>query len=52
VPNQQSRILYEALQAAGATATFHLVPGKGHDDAIATMQTPMALEMLKAVFGR
>ena len=51
VPNQQSRILHEALMEAGATATFNLVPGLGHDEAIATMQTPIALDMLKTVFG-
>jgi dipeptidyl aminopeptidase/acylaminoacyl peptidase len=51
VPNQQSQILYEALKAAGATATFNLVEGMGHDDAIAAVQMPIALEMLKSVFG-
>ena len=52
VPNQQSQILHEALLAAGATATFNLVQGVGHDEAILASQTPIALEMLKSVFGR
>ena len=53
VPNQQSQILHEALQAAGATSTFNLVQGAGHgDQAITTSQTPIALEMLKSVFGK
>jgi len=52
VPIQQSQILHEALQAAGATATFNLVRGAGHDEAIFASQTPIALEMLKSVFGR
>lgn len=30
VPAAQSRILYEALQAAGVDATFHVVKGAGH----------------------
>ncbi len=52
VPNQQSQILQDALQAAGATSTFNLVAGAGHgDQAITTSQTPIALEMLKTVFG-
>ena len=53
VPNQQSQILHEALQAAGATSTFNLVQGAGHgDQAITSSQTPVALEMLKSVFGK
>ena len=53
VPNQQSQILQDALQAAGATSTFNLVAGAGHgDQAITTSQTPVALEMLKSVFGK
>jgi acetyl esterase/lipase len=53
VPNQQSQILHEALQAAGATSTFNLVAGAGHgDQAITTSQTPIALEMLTSVFGK
>ncbi len=53
VPNQQSQILHEALQAAGATSAFNLIPGAGHgDQAITTSQTPIALEMLKSVFGK
>ena len=53
VPNQQSQIFHEALQAAGATSTFNLVAGAGHgDQAITTSQTPVALEMLKSVFGK
>jgi len=52
VPNQQSQILHEALQAAGARATFNLVRGTGHDEGIFASQTPIALEMLKSVFGR
>jgi acetyl esterase/lipase len=53
VPNQQSQILHEALQAAGATSTFNLVAGAGHgDQAISTSQTPIALEMLRSVFGK
>ena len=53
VPNQQSQILQDALQAAGATSTFNLVAGAGHgDQAITTSQTPIALEMLKTVFGK
>jgi acetyl esterase/lipase len=52
VPNQQSQILHEALQAAGATSTFNLVQGAGHgDQAITTSQTPVALAMLASVFG-
>ena len=30
VPPAQSQILADALTAAGASATFHLVPGLGH----------------------
>lgn len=52
VPIQQSQILYEALLAAGARATFNLVRGVGHDEGIFASQTPIALEMLKSVFGR
>lgn len=52
VPNQQSKILHEALQAAGATSTFNLVPGMGPDEAIAALQMPIALAMVKSVFGR
>jgi acetyl esterase/lipase len=52
VPIQQSQILHEALLAAGATATFNLVRGVGHDEAILASQTPIALEMLKSVFGK
>lgn len=52
VPNQQSQILHEALQAAGARATFNLVRGAGHDEGIFASQRPIALEMLKSVFGR
>jgi acetyl esterase/lipase len=52
VPNQQSQILHEALKAAGASATFNLVRGAGHDMGIFASQTPIALEMLKSVFGR
>ena len=52
VPSQQSVILYKALQAAGAKATFNLVQGVGHDQAILASQTPIALEMLKSVFGK
>jgi acetyl esterase/lipase len=52
VPNQQSQILHEALQAAGARATFNLVRGAGHDEGIFASQTPIALEMLKSVFGK
>ena len=50
VPNQQSQILHEALQAAGARATFNLVRGAGHDEGIFASQTPIALEMLKSVW--
>lgn len=53
VPNQQSQILHEALQAAGATSTFTLVPGATHGDpAITSSQTPVALAMLASVFGK
>jgi acetyl esterase/lipase len=52
VPIQQSQILHEALQAAGAKATFNLVRGAGHDEGIFASQTPIALEMLKSVFGK
>ena len=52
VPNQQSQILHEALLAAGARATFNLVRGAGHDEGIFASQTPIALGMLKSVFGR
>ena len=53
VPNQQSAILQDALQAAGATSTFTLVEGAGHGDpAITSAQTPVALEMLASVFGK
>ncbi|MBE1491836.1 alpha/beta hydrolase fold domain-containing protein [Plantactinospora soyae] len=31
VPHGQSVLLYEALRDAGATVTFHSVPGAGHD---------------------
>ena len=49
---QQSQILHEALQAAGATPTFNLIQGAGHDEAIITSETPIALEMLRSVFGK
>ena len=53
VPNQQSQILQDALHAAGATSDFNLVQGAGHgDQAITTSQTPIALKMLKSVFGK
>jgi acetyl esterase/lipase len=53
VPNQQSQILQDALQAAGATSTYNLVAGAGHgDQTITTSQTPIALEMLQSVFGK
>jgi acetyl esterase/lipase len=52
VPNRQSQILHEALKAAGASATFNLVRGAGHDEGIFASQTPIALEMLKSVFGK
>jgi acetyl esterase/lipase len=53
VPNQQSEILHEALQAAGATSTFNLIEGASHgDQAITTSLTPVAMEMLKSVFGK
>jgi predicted esterase len=53
VPNQQSQILHEELQAAGATFTFNLIHGAGHgDQAITTSQTPVELELLKSVFGQ
>jgi acetyl esterase/lipase len=53
VPNQQSQILQDALQAAGATSTFTLVEGAGHaDPAITTSQTPVALAVLATVFGK
>jgi acetyl esterase/lipase len=53
VPNQQSAILQDALQAAGATSTFTLVEGASHgDQAITSAQTPVALEMLASVFGK
>ena len=52
VPIQQSQILHEALLAAGARATFDVVRGVGHDEGILASQTPIALEMLRSVFGR
>ena len=53
VPNQQSQILQDALQTAGPTSAFNLVHGAGHGDpAISSSQTPIALEMLKSVFGK
>jgi acetyl esterase/lipase len=52
VPYQQSQILHEALQAAGATVTFNLVPGVGHDDGILASQKSIALDMLQSVFGK
>jgi len=52
VPHQQSQILHEALRAAGATSTFTLVAGAGHDESVFTGQAPIALEMLKSVFGK
>jgi acetyl esterase/lipase len=52
VPNQQSQILHKALRAAGATSTFNVIQGAGHDEAIIDSQTPSALEMLRSVFGK
>lgn len=53
IPHQQSQILQDALQAAGATSAFNVVQGAGHgDQAITTSQTPIALEMLKSVFEK
>ena len=53
VPNQQSAILQDALQAAGASSSFTLVEGATHgDQAITSAQTPVALEMLASVFGK
>ncbi|WP_433306865.1 alpha/beta hydrolase fold domain-containing protein [Actinoplanes sp. CA-030573] len=34
VPLHQSRLLFDALHAAGAPATFYSVPGAGHDKSI------------------
>jgi len=52
VPYQQSQILHKALRTAGARATLTLVPGAGHDEEMFVSQTPIALDMLRSVFGR
>jgi acetyl esterase/lipase len=53
VPNQQSKILADAVTAKGGTATFTLVPGAAHGDpAITSAQTPVALAVLASVFGK
>jgi acetyl esterase/lipase len=52
VPSQQSQILYDALQAAGASVTFTLVPGAGHDADLVVSQAPIALDLLESIFGR
>ncbi len=53
VPNQQSKILADAVTAKAGTATFTLVPGAAHGDpAITSAQTPVALAVLASVFGK
>ena len=53
VPHQQSMLLHEALQAAGATSTLTIVPGAGHGDPlIAETVTEDVLATLAEVFGR
>ena len=53
VPHQQSMLLDEALQAAGATSTLTIVPGAGHGDPlIAETVTEDVLATLAEVFGR
>jgi len=53
VPHQQSMLLHEALQAAGATSTLTIVPGAGHGDPlIAETVTEGVLATLAEVFGR
>jgi acetyl esterase/lipase len=43
VPHHQSELLYEALAAAGAEATFFSVPGVGHDKGIVSPGVPEAV---------
>jgi hypothetical protein len=53
VPHQQSGLLHEALQAAGATSSLTIVEGAGHGDPlIAQTVTEDVLAMLAEVFGR
>ncbi len=53
VPHQQSELLHEALQAAGATSSLTIVEGAGHGDPlIAETVTEDVLAMLAEVFGR
>ena len=40
VPHHQSELLYAALAAAGAEATFYSVPGTGHDKGIVSPGVP------------
>jgi acetyl esterase/lipase len=43
VPHGQSELLFEALAAAGAEATFFSVPGIGHDKGIVSPSLPEAV---------
>ena len=53
VPHQQSVLLYEALEAAGADASLTIIEGAGHGDPlIAETVTEDVLAMLEEVFGR
>jgi acetyl esterase/lipase len=53
VPHQQSILLNDALQAAGADSSLTIVPGAGHGDPlIAETVTADVLAMLSEVFGR
>jgi acetyl esterase/lipase len=53
VPHQQSILLHEALQAAGADASLAIVEGAGHGDPrIAEAVTADVLAQLAEVFGR
>jgi acetyl esterase/lipase len=53
VPHQQSILLHDALQAAGADSSLTIVPGAGHGDPlIAQTVTADVLAMLGEVFGR
>jgi len=50
VPAEQSEILFEALKAKGAQATFDLIPGGGHGGP--KFQTPENLKRVQEFFDR
>lgn len=51
VPLHQSTLLFEALDAAGAPATFYTVPGAGHDKSIVSPTHPEATVLRTAAAG-